>query len=117
MTLGPPRFGQPHKIPAEFEDYRGERWRREGTRQIETAFDARTLHRTDRLHGAPDRCPGTATSQLRRTGIIELNLLLSLFALSHSQKQGRQAISSRALAKRVDEGGLAAAIRECLPQD
>ena len=28
------------KIPAEIEDYRDERWRREGTRQIETAFDA-----------------------------------------------------------------------------
>jgi hypothetical protein len=28
------------KIPAEFEDYRDEHWRREGTRQIETAFDA-----------------------------------------------------------------------------
>ena len=28
------------KIPAEIEDYRDEHWRREGTRQIETAFDA-----------------------------------------------------------------------------
>src|SRR5256886_9885595 len=28
------------EIPAEIEEYRDERWRREGTRQIETAFDA-----------------------------------------------------------------------------
>src|SRR6266542_653487 len=28
------------EIPAEIEDYRDERWRREGTRQIETALDA-----------------------------------------------------------------------------
>src|SRR5678815_4161730 len=28
------------QVPAEFEDYRDERWRREGTRQVETAFDA-----------------------------------------------------------------------------
>jgi hypothetical protein len=28
------------QIPAEIEDYRDERWRREGTRQVETAFDA-----------------------------------------------------------------------------
>jgi hypothetical protein len=28
------------QIPAEIEEYRDERWRREGTRQIETAFDA-----------------------------------------------------------------------------
>ncbi len=28
------------RIPAEIEDYRDEHWRREGTRQIETAFDA-----------------------------------------------------------------------------
>lgn len=28
------------QIPAEIEDYRDERWRREGTRQIETALDA-----------------------------------------------------------------------------
>ena len=27
-------------IPAEIEDYRDDRWRREGTRQVETAFDA-----------------------------------------------------------------------------
>jgi hypothetical protein len=27
-------------IPAEIEEYRDERWRREGTRQVETAFDA-----------------------------------------------------------------------------
>src|SRR4029450_8191483 len=28
------------QIPAEIEEYRDERWRREGTRQVETAFDA-----------------------------------------------------------------------------
>ena len=28
------------QIPAEIEDYRDERWRREGHRQVETAFDA-----------------------------------------------------------------------------
>jgi hypothetical protein len=28
------------QLPAEIEDYRDERWRREGTRQVETAFDA-----------------------------------------------------------------------------
>jgi len=28
------------QIPAEIEDYRDERWRREGTRQVETSFDA-----------------------------------------------------------------------------
>ena len=28
------------QIPADIEDYRDERWRREGTRQVETAFDA-----------------------------------------------------------------------------
>lgn len=30
---------QPH-LPAEIDEYRDERWRREGTRQVETAFDA-----------------------------------------------------------------------------
>jgi hypothetical protein len=30
----------PQQIPPEIEDYRDERWRREGTRQIETALDA-----------------------------------------------------------------------------
>jgi hypothetical protein len=29
-----------HEIPAEIEDYRDQRWRREGARQVETAFDA-----------------------------------------------------------------------------
>ena len=28
------------EIPAEIEEYRDERWRREGTRQVETALDA-----------------------------------------------------------------------------
>ncbi len=28
------------RIPADIEDFRDERWRREGTRQVETAFDA-----------------------------------------------------------------------------
>src|SRR6266849_1693140 len=28
------------QIPAEIEEYRDERWRREATRQVETAFDA-----------------------------------------------------------------------------
>ena len=28
------------ELPAEIEDYRDHRWRREGTRQVETAFDA-----------------------------------------------------------------------------
>ena len=28
------------EIPAEIEDYRDERWRREATRQVETAYDA-----------------------------------------------------------------------------
>src|SRR2546426_9831619 len=32
-------FAKP-QIPAEIEEYRDERWRREGTRQVETAFDA-----------------------------------------------------------------------------
>jgi hypothetical protein len=31
---------KPHQIPAEIEDYRDTRWRREGTRQVETALDA-----------------------------------------------------------------------------
>jgi hypothetical protein len=31
---------RPPQIPAEIEDYRDEHWRREGTRQIETALDA-----------------------------------------------------------------------------
>ena len=30
-------------IPAEIEEYRDERWRREGTRQVETAFDAESF--------------------------------------------------------------------------
>jgi hypothetical protein len=29
-----------HEIPTEIEDHRDERWCREGTRQVETAFDA-----------------------------------------------------------------------------
>ncbi len=28
------------QIPADIEDYRDERWRREGARQVETAFEA-----------------------------------------------------------------------------
>src|ERR1700726_577570 len=33
-------MGPKPQIPAEIEEYRDERWRREGTRQVETAFDA-----------------------------------------------------------------------------
>ena len=29
-----------HEVPAEFEDYRDAQWCREGTRQVESAFDA-----------------------------------------------------------------------------
>jgi hypothetical protein len=34
------RMGPKPQIPAEIEEYRDERWRREGTRQVETALDA-----------------------------------------------------------------------------
>jgi hypothetical protein len=33
-------MGPKPQIPAEIEEYRNERWRREGTRQVETALDA-----------------------------------------------------------------------------
>src|SRR6266705_2258240 len=33
-------MGPKPQIPAEIEEYRDERWRREGTRQVETALDA-----------------------------------------------------------------------------
>jgi hypothetical protein len=40
IFLSPPRMRPRPEIPAEIEEYRDERWRREGTRQVETALDA-----------------------------------------------------------------------------
>jgi hypothetical protein len=40
MTLEPRDLDNRTKIPAEIEDYRDEHWRREGTRLVESAFDA-----------------------------------------------------------------------------
>jgi len=47
-------------IPEEIEDYRDERWCREGTRQVESVVDAEQFIRI-RRHDAPARPP-----QLRR---------------------------------------------------
>src|SRR6266850_235153 len=40
LSLESARMRQKPQIPGEIEEYRDERWRREATRQIETAFDA-----------------------------------------------------------------------------
>jgi hypothetical protein len=52
------------EIPPEIDDHRDAQWRREGTRQVETASDAERVHRSDRVRVA-DRLPPAGAVPLR----------------------------------------------------